>query len=92
MPKLLKARYVGFRSPLTAMLDHVDADFTIYEEVGEVSIETCRRIRKALGRDYITLADLPRIPLEGMNEGDKQLIMRALRGLKPDEKLKLGRG
>jgi len=74
------------------MLDHVDADFTIYEEVGEVSIETCRRIRKALGRDYITLADLPRIPLEGMNEGDKQLIMRALRGLKPDEKLKLGRG
>jgi len=83
---------VGFRSPLTAMLDHVDADFTIYEEVGEVSIETCRQIRKALGRDYITLADLPRIPLEGMNEGDKQLIMRALRGLKPDEKLKLGRG
>jgi len=74
------------------MLDHVDADFTIYEEVGEVSIETCRQIRKALGRDYITLADLPRIPLEGMNEGDKQLIMRALRGLKPDEKLKLGRG
>ena len=74
------------------MLDHVDADFTIYEEAGEVSIETCRQIRKALGRDYITLADLPRIPLEGMNEGDKQLIMRALRGLKPDEKLKLGRG
>ena len=83
---------MGFRSPLSSMLDHVDADFTIYEEVGEVSIETCRQIRKALGRDYITLADLPRIPIEGIDEGERQVIMRALRGLKPDEKLKFVRG
>ncbi len=83
---------MGFRSPLSAMLDHVDADFTVYEEVGEVSMEACRLIKRALGKDYITLADLPRIPLEGIDEGERQVIMKALRGLKPDEKLKFVRG
>ena len=82
---------MGFRSPLSAMLDHVDADFTIYEEIEEVSIETYRLIRKALGRDYITLADLPRIPLEKMSKEGRAVIMRAIYNLKSDERLKLER-
>ncbi|WP_148206235.1 hypothetical protein [Thermococcus gammatolerans] len=92
MPKLLKARYVGFRSPLTAMLDHVDADFTLYEEVGEVSVETCKLIRKVFGRSYLTLDDLPGVLKLKLPGRDREVLMRALSGLKPDEKLKLERG
>jgi len=83
---------VGFRSPLTAMLDHVDADFTVYEEVGEVSIETCRQIRRVFGRSYLTLDDLPGVINLKLPGRDRDVLMKALRGLKPDEKIKLGGG
>lgn len=83
---------MGFRSPLTAMLDHVDADFTVYEEVGEVSIETCRQIRRVFGRSYLTLDDLPGVINLKLPGRDRDVLMKALRGLKPDEKIKLGGG
>jgi len=89
MPRLLKVKYVGFRSPLSTMLDHVDGDFTIYEEIGTVSIEAYKLIKKTLGQDYITLTDLPRVPFEGMDEEDRTIVMRALKGLKQNEKLKI---
>ncbi len=82
---------MGFRSPLSAMLDHVDADFTIYEEVGKVSMEACRLIKRALGKDYITLADLPKIPFEKMNKEDRCTLTKAFHNLKPDDRLKLER-
>ncbi len=82
---------MGFRSPLSQMLDHVDADFTVYEEVGEVSAEAFRIIRRAFGRSYLTLDDLPGIISLEIPGRDRDALMKALQGLKPDEKLVLGR-
>ncbi|NPA48218.1 MAG: hypothetical protein GXO14_06210 [Thermococci archaeon] len=88
-PRLFKLRYVDFSSSLYRMLDHSDADFTVIEEMGEVSDECARLIIRAVGRPVLTLTDAPLIPLGEMDEGDRAIVMRALEGLKEGEKLKI---
>ncbi len=91
-PRLFKLRYVDFSCSMYRMLDHSDADFTVVEEIGEVSEECTGLIIKAVGRPVLTLTDAPLIPFGEMDEGDKATMMRALKGLRKGEKLKIELG
>ncbi|WP_297439416.1 hypothetical protein [Thermococcus sp.] len=88
---LVKSSYTGFSTELGRRLAHIDGDFLICEVIGEISAQAGETLRKRLGRSYFTLDDFPRLPLEELGEGDKAVVMRALKGLKKDEKVEIKR-
>nr|AHJ10942.1 hypothetical protein [uncultured Thermococcaceae archaeon] len=92
MPYLLvKSSYIGFDTPIAYALDHIEGDFAVEEIIGEISEETVMKIEEALGGLEITLANAPLIPLDEIDEGDRQLLLKALQTLESDEVLKIRR-
>lgn len=88
---LVKSSYIGYKTHLGAGLAHIEGDFEVEETVGEITPRTAHLLRKSFERSYFTLADAPLIPFEELDEGDRRLILKALRGLKENEKLKIKR-
>ncbi|NJE46607.1 hypothetical protein E3E35_04075 [Thermococcus sp. GR7] len=88
---LVKSSYIGFKTYLAGALSHTEGDFEVEEVLGEISLQTAHLLRKSLGRSYFTLADAPLIPFEKLDEGDRRLILKALRGLRENERLKIER-
>ncbi|AMM54746.1 hypothetical protein QDY65_10215 [Pyrococcus kukulkanii] len=84
---LVKSLYIGFKTHIGAGLAHIEGDFEVKEVVGEISPKAAHILRKRF--PYITLADAPLIPLEELDERDRQLLIKALAGLKEDERLKI---
>ena len=88
---LLKSSYIGFDNPVAYALDHIEGDFVVEEIIGEISEDTAMKIEEALGGLEITLANAPLIPLDEIDEGDRQLLLKALQTLENDEMLKIRR-
>lgn len=89
--RLVRSTYIGFRNDVARRLSHVEGDFLISEIVGEVSDDTGIKLRKAFGRSYLTLDDLPGVINLNLPGRDRETLMRAFRGLKPNEKIELRR-
>ncbi|MFA4639711.1 hypothetical protein [Pyrococcus kukulkanii] len=70
-----------------AGLAHTEGDFEVKEVIGEISPKAAHILRRCF--QYITLADASLIPFEELDERDRWLLIRALSGLKENEKLKI---
>ncbi|NJE08026.1 hypothetical protein E3E31_05730 [Thermococcus sp. M39] len=88
---LIKRSYMGFSSYVSYVLDHFEGDFIIEEDLGELSEDTVKKIEEALGGLEITLANAPLIPLDDIDEGDRQLLLKALQTLESNEVLRIRR-
>ncbi|AEH24793.1 hypothetical protein PYCH_11120 [Pyrococcus yayanosii CH1] len=84
---LVKSSYIGFKTRIGAGLAHIEGDFEVKEVIGEISSKAAHILRRRF--PYITLADAPLIPLEELDEGDRQLLIKALSSLKENERLKI---
>ncbi|WP_297128896.1 hypothetical protein [Thermococcus sp.] len=63
----------------------------VEEVLGEISEDTAIKIEEVLGELEITLANASLIPLDEIDEGDRQLLLKALQTLESDEVLRIRR-
>ena len=91
--KLYRLKYEDYPEYSARITGHYAGDLLIIEEVGELSEESVRLIKSALGIDEnarafdIEVKDVLKLPIEKLPEEDRKLLLKAAEKLDSESKL-----